>query len=104
MEKGTPDTQPKQPLLASVPHTVLLCILVLAPVPIANCLTVHANLRHTLTLSRALLVVLLLQWFLVSLTWFGIALRRHRLRELFGKTWRDLRDVKNDFIFALLVF
>lgn len=103
MEKGTPDTQPNQPLLASIPHTVVLCILVLAPVPIVNWLSMLADLRHPLTLSRALLVVLLLQWSLVSLTWFGIALRRHQLRELFGKTWRDLRDFKNDFIFACVL-
>lgn len=102
MENGTQGTQ-SRPLLPSIPHAIFLSVLVVVLVPMANWLRMLVDFRRPLTLSEELAVALVLRWSLVGLTWFGTAVRGHGLRELLGRTWQSVQDVRNDFRFASIV-
>lgn len=102
MENGTQGTQ-SRPLLPSIPHAIFLSVLVVVLVPMANWLRMLVDFRRPLTLSEELAVALVLRWSLVGLTWFGTAVRGHGLRELLGRTWQSVQDVRNDFRFASIL-
>lgn len=102
-EDGIQATGSLRPLLAPILHSLILCFLVLIPARLANSICLVFRIKLPLTLSQALVFAILLQWLIFGFMWMGITTRGHKLRDLVGKSWQNLRNIKTDAKSAVLL-
>jgi len=94
----------ERPLVAPLWHTVLFCALFLW-LASASSITSASNAGpwvRSLAENRTAvyLVAFAIEWILLGLLWAGLFLKKTRLPDLIGRTWRDRRSAWYSAIWA----